>query len=84
MTANEKLLGMKYTQEELQKAFNLVCDDKDWKAPIDSLCLINEMEIVSAAISHFTATKAKFNTIPENRKWARVTAQGYRSGPAGP
>lgn len=80
---SEIALESKFSQEMLQKAFDRICDLNDWKAPIDGFCRIGEMECVSAAIEHFTATKAQFNTLGDCRGWVRVKAIGYRNGPAG-
>jgi len=70
-----------FTQFELDKAFESVQDPADWRAPIDSLCYAANEDRVAAAILYFTATKATFHECDEPGK-VRVTALGYRMGPA--
>lgn len=72
---------MKRTQKELDRLFGLVCDPNDWKAPINALIDPDDEDGVEEAIIHFTATIPDF--VPEGDK-VRVTAEGYRMGPAGP
>ena len=72
---------MKYTQSQLEQAFQKVQNKNHWKGPIDSYIQAHERDLISAAISHFTATQANF-TIQSNG-WLRVKAKGYRLGLAG-
>lgn len=65
----------------LQPYFSLVSDKSDWKKPIDATIPVNLREVVSDAISFFTATEAVFEEVDPNT--LRVTAKGYRRGPAG-
>lgn len=69
------------SQEELQAAFDLVRDPKDWKNHIDTVIDADKQGIVADAISHFTATSAHFEELPNGK--LRVIADGYRMGPAG-
>ena len=79
-----------YTRIELDRAFSSVQNPADWKAPIDcildlrGLCLIevrNKLARVKAAIEFFTATTASVHVVDGGIY--RVTALGYRMGPAG-
>lgn len=68
--------------------FNLVCDLKDWRAPIDAVVDLPSEEPAAflnnlrEAVIHYTATVPDFQGLPEGK--VRVTATGYRNGPAGP
>lgn len=76
----------KYTQAELQHAFDRVRNPTDWKAPIASNVLDSQMDITIAAIVHFTATSPGFVPAGKNDKGEsiyHVTSIGYRAGPAG-
>ena len=76
---------------DLERAFGLVKDPADWKAPIDAFLpdfpsgLIDQ---VIAGIRFYTATEP--TVTPETvrsgtlrLKGFRITADGYRAGPAG-
>jgi hypothetical protein len=79
-----------FTQPELQDAFDKVVPrDADWRGPIDGKCWECDKEAVRAAVIYFTATVPKFEELPGNQGHPalgfryRVTALGYRMGPAG-
>jgi len=82
--------------EELSKAFDLVKPESHWKDPIESYCTSDEIKIISAAFD--SIPRRKLNLImsaelvkdvnPNNRfklgdNIFKVTAIGYRQGPAG-
>jgi hypothetical protein len=69
-------------QQDLEKAFDLVKDPKDWRNPIQACIEIDQKEAVEAAIIHFTATTPTFTRV--NSSHLIVKADGYRNGPAGP
>lgn len=71
-----------YTQEQLDTAFSAVQDDEHWKNPIDAFIKESARDITDVAIQHFTATLPNFQRMGNG--WLRVTATGYRNGPAGP
>lgn len=81
-----------YTEPELHAAFDRVADPDDWRAPINAIVPEEELPVTLAAIEFFTATKgkaepSKWEVVPpegEVKKCVRVTAAGYRNGPAGP
>jgi hypothetical protein len=75
---------MNNERDALLPYFDLVCDKKNWKAPIDAFCRIEYTDNIRKAIVFFTATQADFtqkNDYPPG--WCRVQAIGYRNGPAG-
>ncbi len=76
-----KFLGVE-GPDEMSKYFEMVCDKGDWKAPINAYCRREDAEKVKEAIVFFTATEPIF--MPTlSPGWVRVTAKGYREGPAG-
>ena len=77
-----KTTEVQYERRALEAAFDDVCNPDDWKSPIDSVCRADQQDIVSRAVVFFTATVPTFDPIPGTNK-VRVTALGYRRGPAG-
>lgn len=73
--------GMTY--RELLRTFEAVQEPGDWKAPIDILIDERHAEAVRQAVIFFTATEPKIVQVAATGI-ARVTAEGYRMGPAGP
>jgi hypothetical protein len=77
-----KIMGKPVTQGMLESAFARV-EPKDgpgtpWKNPIDIVAVISDdydMELVRAAIEHFTGSKATFTFVGPNKY--RVKAAGY-------
>jgi hypothetical protein len=68
----------------LQTAFNQICDEQDWKAPIDATVPWEAANVYMDAISHMTATTAKCEQVRiDGQVYARLTSIGYRMGPAG-
>jgi hypothetical protein len=90
-TTTTDLAAMNAKRAHLKVAFDIVCDARDWKAPIsisaaiglwDRLCaqLGVTTEDVVESIGFFTATQA---TVVRANGEIRITAPGYRNGPAG-
>jgi len=76
----------KWTQKELEEAFERVSNRADWKAPIAANVLGSQMDVTIAAIVHFTATNPRTAYIGYNEACQtiyHVTSIGYRAGPAG-
>ena len=73
-----------YTQSELRRAFDRVADPDDWRAPIawQGKLTYEELETIDAAIAFYTACEARLERTHDGL-W-RITAAGYRMGPAGP
>lgn len=69
------------SRAELTEAFDKVRDRKDWKEPIDAIILAEELGNCLAAIEYFTATVAEYHHFGDGT--TRITADGYRAGPAG-
>lgn len=76
--------------EVLLKAFNIVANPTDWKAPIvcygtratiEKLLQLTGLTMadIVESIEYFTATTA---TVTETNDDIRITAPGYRAGPA--
>jgi len=67
---------------ELRRAFNIVADQQDWKAPINApIFKGSDLKLFEAAVVFFTGTMPNFRTV-DGVTWCR--ALGYRMGPAGP
>ena len=71
--------------ERLSNAFNAICNQKDWKAPIDA-----EIDIISCGFSLDDAMEAvRFYTATDpsvsqtGQTTYRIRSIGYRLGPAG-
>jgi len=69
-----------YYPVDLKAAFDLVANSKDWKAPVDAVVPVAMDGVVAAAVEFYTATKASFAVV---KGGLRVSAAGYRAGPAG-
>lgn len=78
-----------FCKGELDDAFNRVAPAGDWRDPIDAKCWEVDRDAVEAAVLFFTATQPAFEALPAAQGHAglgrrlRVTAAGYRMGPAG-
>ena len=72
-----------YDLDDLRKVFDLVCDPKDWRAPIAVWVPGAVVMAVVAAIEFMTATHPRVD-LDVNRMRYLVTSEGYRNGPAGP
>jgi len=75
----------------LKQAFESVCNQNDWKAPIDCWIERDQFGIVKEAIEYYTATEATLIELEyftgrnvQDKPMIRVVADGYRYGPAGP
>jgi len=82
---------MRFSEPEMDAAFKRVQNPDDWRGPINCVVLIaNKTEIentrqkklIIEAIEFYTATEAEIT--PLDGRLYRVTAAGYRAGPAGP
>jgi len=67
--------------EKLKPLFDSICDPKDWKAPIKAYVRDFKRADIAEAIVFYTATEAAFEDAGNG--WLKVTAPGYRMGPAG-
>jgi hypothetical protein len=88
---NTSLEALNAHQARMQKAFDIVANPLDWKAPIRvqssratwakllSMTGLTHDEILES-IAYFTATTA---TVTEQGDELEITAPGYRAGPAG-
>lgn len=71
--------GSRYSRDELQIAFNLVCDASNWKNPIKRQWIDREQkDLISEAITFFTGTEMKVHS--ESCKLL-ISAPGYYAGP---
>lgn len=70
-----------YLLVELDDAFAYVTGGNDPRGPIQAIIPKDRMHIVKTAIIFFTATVPTFS--PAWAGWLKVTADGYRAGPAG-
>ncbi len=72
----------KYTQEDLQDAFNRVCNKKDWKLPIMTNIDFkgeDDISLLTNAIIHFTGSVPKFYVyeLKNGKKRVKVNSVGY-------
>ncbi len=74
--------GLTVKKSVLSKAFDEVADPNDWKGPISALIAFDNphLQFVLIAVEFFTATEA---TAKAEGDKLRITAKGYRMGPAG-
>ena len=70
-----------YTYRELIAAFSVVENPDDWKAAVFGFVTEKNLEVTKAAVEFFTATEPF--PVPVGGTWYRITAIGYRMGPAG-
>ena len=73
-----------HSHADLEQAFRKVSDPNDWRGPIDAVIDDADRHVVGEAVAYFTATSAEFHPVPGQPGKLRVTAVGYRCGPAGP
>jgi hypothetical protein len=75
-----------FCQQELDAAFRRVAPAGDWRAPISAEVRGDDVNVVCAAITHFTASEPTIAEVVErkNGRFYRIEAAGYRAGPAGP
>ena len=73
-----------FNQDQLEAAFAKVQDPTDWRAPIDAVVRGRDIAVVCEAIVHFTASRPHAALQRDGSSRWRVTADGYRAGPAGP
>lgn len=85
----ESTLAGRYTQEQLAAAFESVQDEDHWKNPVDAWIPADaDVDLVRAAVEHFTATEATvvadydLESNPPVLTGHHVTAPGYWAGPA--
>lgn len=77
----------KYTDEQMEEAFKSVHNEKDWKARINKTLSVPAAgrqaweDLVFEAVLYYTATFPEFTDLSDGR--VKVTARGYRMGPAG-
>jgi len=75
----------RFSEMEMNAAFKRVQNPDDWRAPIDSMIRVNcfaEVDLICDAIEFYTATTPQVFQLTNNT--VRITAAGYRAGPAGP
>lgn len=83
-----------FEQTILHKAFDMVADPADWRAPINAEVFVEDImmgSVIQKAVEFFTATRAVIRRIesektcgigPRQGYWLHVKADGYRMGPA--
>lgn len=89
---NEPTVYLQYTQAQLEKAFNEICDPADWRNPIDAPVKLDDVLIYISAVEYFTSTQVECIPFKDGQQlneidgvaYIRLTSVGYRMGPAGP
>ena len=71
-----------FTRDALAHAFDRLCDPADWKAPIDTWVPGELVRIAVCAIELYTSTTPIITLDTDTMRY-RLTAPGYRQGPAG-
>ena len=74
---------MNLSDQELEEYFNRVCDNDDWRAPIDTWIPEDDFTKTVMAVAHYTSTTL-LAVERNDTGLIHVTADGYRNGPAGP
>ena len=74
---------MGYKISDLRAAFEAVAPKDDWKGPIDAVINTGMFQITYAAVWFFTSTELRTVNPSKRSVQVRVTADGYRAGPAG-
>ncbi|GEM_PF-2845850 len=81
--ANQEYRG--HTIANMRKAFDLLADPDDWRAPIDAWIDHRAYGLAAAAVEFFTCTELQIIGGPQPLTGRiLVHADGYRMGPAGP
>lgn len=76
--------GTAYHVDYLDRIFDTVCDENDWKAPISAVIPPRTFAVVDTAVEFFTATRIRaIGIYPDGSGRILVEADGYRAGPAG-
>ena len=86
MISNEIVLDRTAQAELLKFAFNQICCQADWKAPIDAVVPWDLANVYGKAIAHMTGTEPIYGAQHFDDRGAvvvRITAIGYRAGPCG-
>ena len=79
-----RILNADQLADLYRKAFDHVCDSKDWKGPIDCMVPLNVADIYEQAIEFMTGVKpVRIVTKDEGRDVAYLSCVGYRRGPCG-
>lgn len=76
-----------WTFGDMEDAFALIEDPSDWRARIEAVIPMDKLLVCQAACEFFTGTHLVCATPVEDALRTgsvRVTAVGYREGPAGP
>lgn len=69
--------------DHLKELFDSVADPSDWRNPIDAVINLADFADIAEAVDFYTSTDIEsVELLPGNK--CRVTAVGYRNGPAGP
>lgn len=71
-----------FSCDALRDHFANICDPVDWRKPIDTVVHADQLGMTIAAIRFMTACEPRY--YKPNGFYVRVTAAGYRAGPAGP
>lgn len=64
-----------FDRDELQRAFDGVCDKDNWKNPIDAIVEVQDLSVVCSAIAFFAGGYP--NVSRETCQYYRVKSPGY-------
>ena len=67
-----------YSEKELRKVFEKVCNKNDWKLPISRIIKEEDQTIVTRAIMYFSGCMPTFFFV-KKKGFLRVKAPGYYS-----
>jgi hypothetical protein len=74
-------VAVQFTHDQLETAFAKVRAAHDWRGPINAIVSAEDLTVCFLAIEYFTATRATVEHLYGDTY--RLTADGYRRGPAG-
>ena len=81
MQISDKELTFGHDVKDLERAFDMVKDKNDWKAPVDAWIRKRDKSIVADAIVFYTGCMPA--VVETTETYCRIVADGYRMGPCG-
>jgi hypothetical protein len=80
----QRVIDMEAHAALMRFAFEQICNKDDWKEPVDCVVPWTTANLYGQAITFMTATAPVYGTpyLHEGQQMVRITADGYRAGPA--
>jgi hypothetical protein len=75
----------------LRAAFDEICNESDWKGPVDALVPVSDYKVYVTAVKSITGTHCKIHHCDKYKEpyylddlnAIRITSVGYQAGPFG-